>query len=100
MKIDADELSKVARAIAGGQSCWVRQGNFNPRSYSEILLDQERMREYREKLAQVAQHNAQDENYGQGLNQKPYPEFEKLPNIFEGVDFGTLPGKPSALPGG
>lgn len=96
MKLDADELSKVALALQSGGSCWVRQGLFNAKSFSDIVRDTRREQEYREQLAQTEQHNDRDENYDGGKNQKPYPEFKRLENVFEGVDLTSkLQAKPS-----
>lgn len=88
LKVDRDELGKVARAIQTGRPCWVRQGNFNPKSYSAIVLDLDRMQEYRIKLNEVQKHNQHEMKYVDPENRsfKRYPEFEQLNNIFEGVD--------------
>jgi len=102
MKLDADELSKVALAVQSGGSCWVRQGLFNAKSFSDVVRDLNREREYRERLDSIEQHNDRDKNYGGGKDQKPYPEFKRLENVFEGVDLkSALQAKNhSALPSG
>lgn len=42
IKLDADEIPKALKAISSQQPCIVKQGIFNPSSYSCIIADTKR----------------------------------------------------------
>lgn len=95
MKVDADELAKIAHAVQTGASCWVRQGNFNPRSYSHIIEDGERLQDFRReidarasKAVLLGYENLSDEELEKRL---PTVPRLKLKSIFTGVNLQSLP---------
>jgi len=101
LQVDADELSKIQHAIAGGGSCWVRQGNFNARGYSHIVEDAARLSIYREEITKKIRQLVNDVKLN-GLNEEQSAENVTVPrlrlkNIFEGVDLRALPTNQNKL---
>jgi len=74
IKIDADELPKVLKAIANNSPVILKQGILNPNSYSHIIEDTKR--EYTEKETNESGH------YTGGI----IIHSEKLADIFAGVE--------------
>ena len=101
LKVDADELSKIQHAIAGGGSCWVRQGNFNAKGYSHIVEDAARLSIYQEEIGKIIRQLINDVRYN-GLTEEQAAENATVPrlrlkNIFEGVDLRALPANQNQL---
>jgi len=71
IKIDQEELPKVLQAIRNNQPAILKQGIFNPNSYSHITEDVKRERE----------KEVDNEGHYTGKLQ-----YTPLPNIFEGID--------------
>ena len=72
IKIEQEELPKVLKAIRNNQPAILKQGIFNPNSYSHIIEDKQRERE----------KEVDNEGHYTGKLQ-----YTPLPNIFEGIDF-------------
>lgn len=83
--IDAEEVALVLDAIQNGHACKVKRGLFNPSFYVNIVEDSDRIKEFRQELARVKDHNWRDKEYNGGKLQKEIPVFKKLDDIFAEV---------------
>lgn len=70
IRIESEEIHKVLQAIKMGSPAILKQGIFNPSSYSCIIEDTKREKV---RLTDEVGHHTGESG------------FEKLPNIFEGV---------------
>ena len=71
IKIDQEEFLKVLKAIRNNQPAILKQGIFNPNSYSHIIEDIQREKE----------READNEGHYTGKW-----IYTPLPNIFDGID--------------
>ena len=73
IKIDPEEVSKVIKAISTSSPAILKQGIFNPSSYSHIIEDTERGT--KEKVVNELGHYTGEYKM----------HYEELPDIFEGI---------------
>lgn len=72
IQIDAEEVSKVVKAISTASPAILKQGIFNPSSYSHIIEDNSRI-SYEKVVDELGHYNGTKTHY------------EELPDIFEGI---------------
>ena len=73
IRIDAEELPKVIKAISAGSPAILKQAIFNPSSYSHIVEDNSRL--VKEQLTDELGHYIE----------KYKMHYEEIPDIFEGI---------------
>ena len=74
IKIESEELSKVLKAIANNSPAILKQGIFNPNSYSHIIEDTQR---------ESLEKETNEEGHYTG---RIIRHYEKLPDIFAKVE--------------
>tara|TARA_R100001086_G_scaffold247916_2_gene183506 strand:- start:146 stop:481 length:336 start_codon:yes stop_codon:yes gene_type:complete len=92
--IDGEEVALIIDAIQQGTPCKIKSGIFNPSFYVSIIEDDERMKEWRDEVRRVEQHNYQDKNYGDGKMQKEIPKLKPLKDVFAEVPLALDDGVP------
>jgi len=97
IQIDGDEVEKVLRAISNGSVAKVRQGIINPSFFVNIVLDEDRTREFRRAVNDAIEHNRRDLSYNGGNHQKAIPTARPLKDIFEGVTLNLSQNQQNTL---
>jgi len=85
IKIDADEVDAVIAGVARGAVVKLRQGVVNPSFFVDIVIDEDRMKAFRQELAAAENHNDFQRKYHNGADLKPIPEMRPLADIFADI---------------
>jgi hypothetical protein len=85
IRIDADEVEKVAKAISTGGFFPARQGIIVGSMVVDIVLDEERQNEFLRLTNQVKKHNDFQKKYHDGKDLRKMPELQPLQNIFKEI---------------
>lgn len=85
IKIDADEVDVVIEGVKRGAVIKLRQGVINPSFFVDIVVDDTRTQDYREKLAAAEKHNDFQRKYHGGKDLRPLPVMASLSDIFSDI---------------
>lgn len=86
VKCDQSEVQRVIEGIGTGGIIKLKQGLINPSFIVAVVEDEERLKDFREKVWDADRHNHQDREYHGGKNQRQLPSgIKSLSDIFSGT---------------